>query len=45
MMLFSRLGNVDNNQPPTPPRETTDGIIGRGIQLWLRDCRANAVHS
>ncbi|NJO98977.1 MAG: hypothetical protein HC764_25745 [Pleurocapsa sp. CRU_1_2] len=45
VMLFSRLGNVDNNQPPTPPRETTDGIIGRGIQLWLRDCRANAVHS
>ena len=43
VILFSRLGNVDNNQPPAPPRETTNGIIGRGVQLWLRDCRANAV--
>lgn len=43
VMLFSRLGNVDNNQPPAPPRETSNGIIGRGVQLWLRDCRANAV--
>lgn len=43
VMLFSRFGNSVENKPPRPPRETTNGIIGRGIQLWLRDCRANAV--
>ena len=39
VMLFSRFGNPRTNTPPTPPRETTNGIIGQGIQLWLRDCR------
>ena len=43
VMLFSRFGNAADEKPPTPPRETTNGIIGRGVQLWLRDCRANAV--
>ena len=44
VMLFSRYGNSKQN-PPTPPRETTNGIIGRGVQLWLRDCRAGAIRS
>lgn len=43
VMLFSRFGNTTENSPPAPPRETTDGIIGQGIQLWLRDCNAGAV--
>jgi hypothetical protein len=43
VMLFSRFGNTTENAPPAPPRETTDGIIGQGIQLWLRDCNADAV--
>lgn len=37
--LFSRFGNATDN-PPTPPQETSDGIIGQAIQTWLRDCRA-----
>ena len=40
VMLFSRFGNSVKEKPPAPPRETTDGIIGRAVQLWLRDCRA-----
>ncbi|MGL5831932.1 MAG: hypothetical protein ACRC1Z_01720 [Waterburya sp.] len=43
VILFSRFGNTTENAPPAPPRETTDGIIGQGIQLWLRDCNAGAV--
>lgn len=43
VMMFSRFGNPQQTQPPTPPRETTDGIIGRGVQLWLNDCRAGTV--
>ena len=45
VMLFSRFGNSRDNVPPAPPRETTNGIIGRGVQLWLRDCRAGTVRS
>ena len=43
VIMFSRFGN-DNDRPPTPPRETTNGIIGRGVQLWLRDCRAGRIN-
>jgi len=43
VMLFSRFGNSNQSKPPAPPRETTNGIIGRGVQLWLRDCRAGTV--
>lgn len=43
VMMFSRFGNSSEERPPTPPKETTDGIIGRGVQLWLRDCRAGTL--
>lgn len=43
VMLFSRFGNSQENVPPAPPRETTNGIIGKGVQLWLKDCRAGTV--
>lgn len=39
VFLYSRFGLPDKNHPPTPPQETTNGIIGTAIQLWLRDCR------
>ena len=45
VMMFSRFGNSAENSPPTPPRETTNGIIGRGVQLWLKDCRAGTVRT
>jgi hypothetical protein len=45
VILFSRFGNATDNQPPEPPQETTNGIIGSAVQLWLRDCHAGAVRS
>ena len=39
VFLYSRFGLPDSNHPPTPPQETSHGIIGTAIQLWLRDCR------
>ncbi|BAZ44398.1 hypothetical protein NIES4102_14070 [Chondrocystis sp. NIES-4102] len=45
VMMFSRFGDSNNQSPPAPPIETTDGIIGQGVQLWLRDCRARTVRS
>jgi len=43
VLMFSRFANSKVENPPTPPRETTNGIIGQGVQLWLRDCRAGTV--
>lgn len=37
--LFSRFGNATDN-PPTPPQESSEGIIGQAVKTWLRDCRA-----
>ena len=42
--MFSRFGNATKNTPPTPPQESSNGIIGQAVNLWLRDCRANALH-
>ncbi len=39
VMLLSRLGKSTNPQLPSPPLDTTNGIIGQAVKLWLRDCR------
>ncbi len=44
-MMFSRTGSFPAGSPPTPPRESSQGIIGQAIQTWLRDCRAGAVRA
>ncbi|NER00580.1 MAG: hypothetical protein F6K30_28445 [Cyanothece sp. SIO2G6] len=42
-LMFSRIGDYPAQQPVSPPRESRQGTIGQGIQLWLRDCNAGAV--
>lgn len=41
--IFSRFADSIEDTPPSPPRESSDGIIGQAIDLWLRDCRAGAL--
>lgn len=41
--LFSRIGDRSGAEPPTPPRDASQGAIGQAVRLWLRDCRAGAV--
>ena len=40
--IFSRFGDSTEGTPPSPPRESSDGVIGQAVSLWLRDCRAGA---
>ena len=40
--MFSRFGSSKEDNLPTPPQESSNGIIGQAIQLWLKDCRAGA---
>jgi hypothetical protein len=48
-LLFSSLspypdrGPLAGDRAPTPPQESSDGIVGQAVRLWLRDCRAGAV--
>lgn len=44
VLMFSRTA-VDGprSRPPTPPQESSDGVVGQAVRLWLRDCRAAAV--
>ena len=43
--IFSRFGDSVAETPPSPPKESSDGVIGQAVSLWLRDCRAGALHS
>ena len=43
VMMFSRFGDSSEDNPPAPPKETSNGIIGQAIQLWLKDCRAGRI--
>ncbi len=40
--MFSRFGSSAREYPPTPPLETSNGIVGQAISLWLKDCRARS---
>lgn len=41
--IFSRFGDSVEDTLPSPPRESSDGIIGQAVSLWLRDCRAGTL--
>lgn len=42
-MMFSRTGGYPAKKNPTPPRESSDGVIAQAIRVWLRDCQARGV--
>jgi len=43
VMLYSQIGSYPARNPPTAPRESSTGIIGEAIKIWLRDCRAGTI--
>lgn len=42
-MMFSSIGTYPARQPPTRPRDSSNGVIAQAIRTWLRDCQAEAV--
>ena len=42
-LMFSRIGSSSPGRPPTPPRESSKGVIGQAVTIWLRDCRVGAI--
>ncbi|WP_198807403.1 hypothetical protein [Leptolyngbya sp. BL0902] len=47
VLLYSSLGGDPARplaeQRLTPPQESSQGVVGQAVRLWLRDCRAGAV--
>lgn len=43
VMMFSRIGSSAPGHPPTPPFESSNGIMGQAVKTWLRDCNAGAI--
>lgn len=42
-IMFSRTGTYPGRRPPTPPRDSSEGVIAQAIRTWLRDCQAEPV--
>ncbi|WP_052754552.1 hypothetical protein [Calothrix sp. 336/3] len=40
VMMFTQSRGERSSTVPTPPRDSSYGDIGQGVNLWLRDCRA-----
>jgi hypothetical protein len=43
VLMFSQTGGYPKQQPPTPPRDSSNGTVAQGIKAWLRDCQAGSV--
>ncbi|ACK72426.1 conserved hypothetical protein [Gloeothece citriformis PCC 7424] len=43
LTMFTRIGPpITSEKPPLPPKETSEGITGQAVSLWLRDhCQLN----
>lgn len=42
--MYSILGDYPSDpDPPTPPYNSSHGVIAQAIKLWLRDCHAGSV--
>jgi len=43
VLMFTQTGGYPKLQPPTPPRDSSNGTVAQGIKAWLRDCQAGSV--
>lgn len=43
-MMVSRLGSYPSQDPPSPPRDSSQGVLAEAIRLWLRDCRTGNIY-
>jgi len=40
VMLLTRLGVEDKENPAYPPINSTSGVMGEAVRIWLRDCNS-----
>lgn len=42
-LMFTQFGSSVPGRPPTPPQESSNGVVGQAVTTWLRDCRAGVI--
>ncbi|MEH2128550.1 hypothetical protein [Nostoc sp.] len=43
VMMFSQVGSHSEQQPLSPPRDSSNGTVAQGVKTWLRDCEAGSL--
>ena len=43
VLMLSSLGKERADEPVSPPRDSSQGVIAQAIRLWLRDCEAGSI--
>jgi hypothetical protein len=43
VLMLSTVGDYPSDEPPTPPRDSSQGVIAQAIRLWLRDCEVGSI--
>lgn len=43
VLMFTQTDGYPKQQPPTPPRDSSNSTVAQGIKAWLRDCQAGSV--
>lgn len=38
-MMFSRTGGSPTGRTPSPPRDSSQGVVAQAVRVWLRDCQ------
>ncbi len=42
-LMFTQFGSSVRGRPPTPPQESSNGVVGQAVTNWLRDCHAGVI--
>lgn len=42
--MFSTIDDAASIRAALPPRPSSEGTVGKAVQLWLRDCRAGSIY-
>lgn len=44
VMMFTQTGSFPvGEKVPSPPRDSSDGIVAQAVEAWLRDCQAGSI--
>ncbi len=44
VMMFTQTGSFPvSKQVPSPPRDSSDGVVAQAVDTWLRDCQAGSI--
>jgi hypothetical protein len=44
VLMLSTLGDAPAEEPPTPPQDSSNGVIAQAIRIWLRDCETGNIN-